>query len=509
MNGYFQIPIKKLKVLKHKVLLQINGVHYEYIPTEKYLIKIILNAEYELSQVLIGFMIKDGKVISNDDLQIIINRIKNVFPNSNLIQEEPKKRKGNNPMNSKSGKQPIEELSKSKVGKSVRNSIKLTHRFRTLEISIDKLIFKKDLITVRYGDFEFEEVAIGSISQYNNLKKRKEIKLLKIPIKLNYEIIIIDDKTKGDLLNQFSNAKKRFDLEQNLLSKKLNINEEKKKVTPTLSTKASNEKTNEHKTSINVRKIELDEEHKFEESSNWNFISFYNGKFSYKGKWFYANKSKAYLNHLKPFFSRKSLTYTINKSRNEISGIIIPNEVYDLVKLGKQVDDILNIKRSGKILNLGINLNNYGITFYDVLSIFGKSKSFYLEYLFDKQILDYEIICIPEPIYQNGELVKRDISFIFMIGNIVNPTVIWESVEPNKASYMFDVDAVNYNTRKVINTIQTFLLIEEPYKRSILRRSLENFIEGVNEIKFLRHEYFIERDFQWVYNIEAHIRKNQ
>ena len=98
----------------------------------------------------------------------------------------------------------------------------------------------------------------------------------------------------------------------------------------------------------------------------------------------------------------------------------------------------------------------------DVQNIFGKSKTFYLEYLYVNHIDKFYIICIPEPVYQTSVLTKRDISFIFYIGNREKPTIIWESVEPNKESYLFQIKYGKYSLDMVVKTIQTFLLLEEP-----------------------------------------------
>jgi hypothetical protein len=79
MNGYYQIPIKNLKAVKGKVILRINSKSYSYNPSGKYLLRVIKNAGYELSQIHIGFMVKNGKVIGNDNFKIIEKRILNLI----------------------------------------------------------------------------------------------------------------------------------------------------------------------------------------------------------------------------------------------------------------------------------------------------------------------------------------------------------------------------------------------------------------------------------------------
>lgn len=496
MNGYYQIPIKKLKVVKDKVIFTINSKSYTYNPRGKYLLRIIKNAGYELSQIHIGFMIKDGNVISNDDLEIIKKRILQNDPNSKLIKEKPNKDKLKKTKISEEESRSKQRKSKRKVKDTKKKTIKLTYRFRSVQLSVSKLEFQIDQIQLRYGDYIFNDKAVGAIAQYNTLKNRKEVTINKISVKINNEIAIIDEDTKEKLLAQFNTAKTNYDQEQvQALAKeqeiKRNNSEDKKK--------KSNKKVD--------KKIVVDKSETV--SDNWNHIIFYNNKITYRGKWFDAIKSQTYLNHLKPFFHRKSFLYKVLKTNSKIVSVSIPNKVYELVRLGKQIDDILNINKIGKFSTFTFSLNKYGLEYYDLLSILGKSKTIYLEYLFDNQIENFEIICIPEPIFQNGELVKRDISFIFMLGNVDNPLVIWESVEPNKASYIFDIDINSFAIEKVLNTIQTFLLLEEPYKRSILRRSSTKLIEGVDEIHSLRHEYYFEKDITWMNNIENQLRKRR
>lgn len=498
MNGYYQIPIKKLKVVKGKVILSINSKSYTYNPKGKFLLKIIKDAGYDLSQIHIGFMVKDGKVVSNDALEIIKKRISERAPKSHLVQSESKKEKLKN--KKASSKKDVKEKKKKRKGKRAvqdarKTTRKLTHRFRSIQLPISKLEFQKDRIRLQYGIYKFTDKASGSTPKFNTLKKRKEITLDKIPLKLNNEIAIIDVETKQKLLDQFHLAKINFDEEQIQIKQ---VNNEKAK------NKSPKKKQQEKKVN-KIKSTRISEN----DSSNWNQIRFYNKKITYSGKWFNAPKSQTYLNHLKPFFNRKSFSYRIFKENNKVSNVIISEEVYQLVKLGKQVEDILNINSSKKISSYTFQINKFGLEYYDLLSILGKSKTIYLEYLFKNQIENNEIICIPEPIFQNGELVKKDISFIFLLGNINNPLIVWESVEPNKASYLFDIDIDRYPFERVLNTIQTFLLLEEPYKRSILRRSNYDLIEGVKGIQSLRHEYYYEKDITWTNNIEYKLRKRR
>ena len=131
----------------------------------------------------------------------------------------------------------------------------------------------------------------------------------------------------------------------------------------------------------------------------------------------------------------------------------------------------------------------------------------YLKYLFEKQIDNRSIICVPEPVFRDGELIRKDASFIFLLGKESNPVVVWESVEPNKASYLFDIYSKAYPFKTVLNTIQTFLILEEPYKRSTLSKSDSDLIEGVKGIRKLKHDYHLEKDITWTRNIESQLRK--
>jgi|GEM_PF-6255477 len=485
MNGYYQIPLSKLKVTKDKIEFNLNGKSYEYSPRSKQLLKIIKKSNYKLSKVQIGFMLKQDKVISNDNIEIIKKRIVEVSPNSELFIPKKKRKRVRKKKNltKKSDEPEKNRKAELKEKETKSNFKKLSHRFRSISIGLNNIEFGIDILIIRYGQYKFNEKTKGSEIIFNTLKRRKEITFRSIPIKINSEVVIIEDTMKTKLIDQFNLAKANYNLEVN----------------KTISSEISKSNLKKNK---NSKISDVEEVH---DSFNWKMVQFYDGRISYNNNWFIERRSKQYLNHLKPFFSSKSFSYKIHLKNRKITSIGISHDIFSMVKLAKKVDDILSIKRSRKKGDLNFTLTNYNLESSDVLSIFGKSKTLYLEYLFVSHIDKFDIICIPEPVYQSSVLIKRDISFIFYVGNKEQPTIIWESVEPNKASYLFKIEYEKYSLDLVVKTIQTFLLLEEPYKRSILQSASHKLIEGVKSIKALRHQYYSNEDYVWVNNIKKEI----
>jgi len=105
--------------------------------------------------------------------------------------------------------------------------------------------------------------------------------------------------------------------------------------------------------------------------------------------------------------------------------------------------------------------------------------------------------------YQWSFLFPISISFVFYLGNLDCPLIVWESVEINKASYVFKIDYKNYGIEKVMRTIETFLLLEEAHKRTKLRIFNSNLIEGVSSIHLIRHDNLSKIDLNWVRSIES------
>jgi hypothetical protein len=523
MNGYFQIPIHKLAVKDNKLSFKVNGKLYKYSTRSKLLLRLANSKNHKISQVLVGFMIKDNKVISIENIEIIKKKLNTVDSNYLKILLNKSKQIVNNKSKGKSKKkvngenkkgkkkekvkkikrkylhEETKRLAKRKNRISLNRKIKLTHRFKSMKIDLKKINFENQYFVIKIGDYIFSENAPQSEVTFNKLKKRKEIKLDNIPIKVNEEIVIIDNKIKILLLKQFKKAKSNYLQEQSL---KLEYEKFQNK-------KARKERRKNNSAAKSKVIKETNPKETIKVDNNWSLINFFDGKFTYKGIRYINKKSRKYLNHLRPFFSHKHFEYRIILINNKIASVEIPNAIFDLIKLGKKINDILLIRDSRKNLNLRFTLKEFNLTYQDILSIFGKSKTFYLEYLFTNHVEGYDIICIPEPVFQSHSFVRNDISFIFMLGNSDKPYAIWESVEANKASYLFKIDYDKYSYKKVIQTIEHFLLLKKPYKRSLLQRSNSNLIEGVSSITSIKHEYYYESDIYWLNTIQQRMKKRR
>jgi hypothetical protein len=409
-----------------------------------------------------------------------------------------------------------------KKGKKIRKAKesktrRLSHRFRNVSLSLDKFSFEDYRIKISYGGVEFYDREKGSRLFYNQLRTREEIQIEEIPVKINNQEVNVDKEIKKELFDQFALAKANYDEEQFIKNKALKEKIEEEKAAKLAEELAKKEAKREARKKVKEKKKELAKKKtkakkqrsiQYElKESDWNKIEFYDGYFSFFGTFVNESRSKKYLNYLKPFFNRKSFSYTVVRNNNNIGKVIIPNEVYQLIEIAKQIDNIFNINAIQKYANYTFQLEKAGLEFYDLLAILGKSKTMYLKYLFEKQIDNRSIICVPEPVFRDGELIRKDASFIFLLGKESNPVVVWESVEPNKASYLFDIDSRAYPFKTVLNTIQTFLILEEPYKRSTLSKSDSDLIEGVKGIRKLKHDYHLEKDITWTRNIESQLRK--
>lgn len=241
-----------------------------------------------------------------------------------------------------------------------------------------------------------------------------------------------------------------------------------------------------------------------EQSSAWEHLKFREKVFIYKTKaeqFHQKNQdSKAYLEAIKSILPHFDLTYQIVRMNGKIKQIVLPEQLTEIVRIGKILQDIQIPDPKRKIKSFKLSQK---ISLDRILRILRLSKSWYLEQLGILQDQTFSIICIPEAVIQHNRSVRRDVSFLFTIKVGSRRALVWESVEVNKATYIFRLETnSNAGIKALTSRVESFLMSDKPHIRSRLRTINARKALGARDVISLNHDYDdFDLDYTWLSRI--------
>src|SRR5690606_606223 len=200
MTGYIQIPVKKLEIKGKTLYFSISDEKYSFTSSSPELINLIKKGGDKISKMLIGFMIKDGKVTGHEDLGIIRKNIKAIVPDV-LLSESIKTKVIRDSSSKEEVVKNIGNNSQDKRIEKVPRFKKISHRFRRVTVPIGKIKFGNDEISFSYGMSKFVLPVQGVLAEFNDAKFKSKLSIIKIDFKLNEDTVILENSLKDSLLS--------------------------------------------------------------------------------------------------------------------------------------------------------------------------------------------------------------------------------------------------------------------------------------------------------------------
>ncbi len=183
-------------------------------------------------------------------------------------------------------------------------------------------------------------------------------------------------------------------------------------------------------------------------SSEWSDISFRNYYIIYKYnrneyKFDKHPKSSREYDYIKNFFEFNNFKFKITLLDNKPINIEIPAEIFEYLDLARDLSAFLNRPKFYSTLSLRSVMDKFDNSIDKLLKLFNKKHTKYIQYLTSIHSTEFQIKTIFEPIVHQKNISKFDLSFLFTFNKNRLHYLIWESIEVDKATYVFGFNSLD------------------------------------------------------------------